>query len=79
MLPSQVGSRTVGRPKTGVSPLLNFRASHHLIAEIEAWAKRRNIGRSEAIRLLAELGLHVGIIRCPYELIGITGFLLDFI
>ena len=47
-----------GRPTTGGrDPLLTTRAPAEIIAAIEAWAKSRELSRSEAIRRLVEIGL----------------------
>src|SRR4051812_13422324 len=47
-----------GRPATGHDPLVALRLAKELIATIDAWAEREQVGsRSEAIRRLIELGL----------------------
>jgi len=46
-----------GRPATGKDPLVSTRMSVGLIGEIDGWADRSEIKRSEAIRRLVELGL----------------------
>jgi hypothetical protein len=50
-----------GRPAAGKDPMLTFRAPPDLIAQVEAWTKRRPAGmsRSEALRLLITMGLNV--------------------
>jgi hypothetical protein len=46
-----------GRPATGKDPLVSTRMPTVLIADIDAWADRSDIKRSEAIRRLVEIGL----------------------
>jgi hypothetical protein len=46
-----------GRPATGVDPFVGLRFPAERIAEIDAWAKRRKLTRSEAIRQMVELAL----------------------
>jgi hypothetical protein len=47
-----------GRPATGRDPMIGLRAGKELTAAIDAWAERHAVkGRSEAMRLLIELGL----------------------
>jgi hypothetical protein len=46
-----------GRPATGKDPQINMRMPAELISRIEDWAKVNELGRSEAIRRLVELGL----------------------
>ena len=46
-----------GRPATGTDPLLTVRAPAELIAAIDAWAKKEQLARSEAVRRLIEIGL----------------------
>ena len=48
-----------GRPATGKDPLVSTRMPTALIGEIDAWANRGAVKRSEAIRRLVELGLKV--------------------
>jgi hypothetical protein len=49
-----------GRPPTGGrDPHVTIRMSSALIAEADAWASDHDVGRSEAIRRLVELGLKV--------------------
>jgi hypothetical protein len=50
-----------GRPATGRDPMIGLRASKKLTSAIDAWAKRNgDVSRSEAIRLLVEIGLAGG-------------------
>jgi hypothetical protein len=49
--------RKPGRPATGKDPLFAVRMPVELMASVEAWAKRDELTRSEAIRRLIELGL----------------------
>jgi hypothetical protein len=46
-----------GRPATGKDPLVSTRMPTVLIADIDAWADRSDIKRSEAIRRLVEIAL----------------------
>jgi hypothetical protein len=46
-----------GRPATGKDPQVVLRMPAGFIAEIDAWAGDREIGRSEAVRRLCETGL----------------------
>jgi hypothetical protein len=48
-----------GRPKTGVRPMIGFRADAEMRANIERWAKARpdKPKLSDAIRQLVEIGL----------------------
>lgn len=46
-----------GRPATGKDPHVTARMPLELIAQVEAWAAERDLGRSEAIRRLVEIGL----------------------
>ncbi len=46
-----------GRPATGKDPLVSTRMPTTLIDDIDTWADRNEIKRSEAIRRLVELGL----------------------
>ncbi len=47
------------RPKRedGVDPMISTRFPKDTVAAIEAWAAKSDLGRSEAIRRLVELGL----------------------
>ena len=47
----------IGRPATGVTPLVALRFPSDRIKEIDSWADKNGISRSEAIRRLVELGL----------------------
>lgn len=46
-----------GRPATGRDPVIAGRVPAELIAEMDLWAKREGLGRSEAMRRLIEVGL----------------------
>jgi len=48
-----------GRPKRedGVDPMISTRFPKPVVEAIEAWALKSEVGRSEAIRRLVELGL----------------------
>jgi hypothetical protein len=46
-----------GRPPTGKDPLVSARFPLELTAQIDAFAKIREISRSEALRRLVEVGL----------------------
>jgi hypothetical protein len=46
-----------GRPATGKDPMLAFRAPENLTREIDYWAEKRELTRSDAIRKLIEDGL----------------------
>jgi hypothetical protein len=46
-----------GRPATGKDPLVSTRMPVTLIEEIDVWASRGDVKRSEAIRRLVEIGL----------------------
>jgi hypothetical protein len=49
----------IGRPPTGITPMIGFRAEAALRAAIEKWAKQQpdEPKLSDAIRRLVELGL----------------------
>ena len=47
-----------GRPATGKDPQIAARMPAELIGEVQSWADANQIGRSEAIRRLVELGLN---------------------
>jgi hypothetical protein len=51
----------IGRPPTGVTPMIGFRAEPSLRAAIEKWAKQQSDEPklSDAVRRLVELGLKV--------------------
>jgi hypothetical protein len=51
--------KSVGRPATGVTPMMGFRADPVIRAEIVRWAEKQPDmpSLSEAIRRLVELGL----------------------
>ncbi|SOR30281.1 protein of unknown function [Methylorubrum extorquens] len=46
-----------GRPATGRDPLVGFRAPADLLAQLDAYAAREGLKRSEAIRRLVEEAL----------------------
>ena len=49
--------RGPGRPATGKDPFVGLRMPPELTARIDAWAEQHSIGRSEALRRLAEKAL----------------------
>lgn len=59
--PVSAKQKSVGRPATGITPMIGFRAEPELRAAIEQWAARqRDMPKlSEATRRLVELGLIV--------------------
>ena len=56
-----VKQKVIGRPRTGITPLMGFRAEPAMRAEIVRWAENQSDipSLSEAIRRLVELGLKV--------------------
>ena len=54
-----VKQKVMGRPRTGITPLMGFRADPIIRAAIVRWAKKQpdTPSLSEAIRRLVELGL----------------------
>jgi len=54
-----VKQKTVGRPPTGITPMMAFRADPAIRASIVRWAEKQpdHPTLSEAIRRLVELGL----------------------
>jgi Ribbon-helix-helix protein, copG family len=44
--------RPPGRPPTGVRPMVGFRLSEDEIARVDAWAARRGMDRSDALRAM---------------------------
>jgi hypothetical protein len=56
-----VKQNVIGRPRTGITPLMGFRAEPVMRAEIVRWAENQPDipSLSEAIRRLVELGLKV--------------------
>jgi hypothetical protein len=46
-----------GRPATGRDPVSAVRLPEHLTQEIDRWAEKYELTRSETIRCLVELGL----------------------
>ena len=49
-----------GRPATGVDPVLTVRLPDELIEQLEAFAKKRSLTRSDAIRQCIEMGIRRG-------------------
>ena len=51
--------KRIGRPPSGITPIVGVRVSNELRGRIEGWAARQDDapGLSEAIRRLVELGL----------------------
>jgi hypothetical protein len=58
---SRVKQKVMGRPRTGTTPLMGFRADPVIRASIVRWAENQPDmpTLSEAIRRLVELGLKV--------------------
>jgi hypothetical protein len=56
-----VKQKVIGRPRTGITPLMGFRADPVIRASIVRWAEKQPDvpTLSEAIRRLVELGLEV--------------------
>jgi hypothetical protein len=56
-----VKQKVMGRPRTGIRPLMGFRADPAIRASIVKWAENQpdTLSLSEAIRRLVELGLTV--------------------
>jgi hypothetical protein len=56
-----VKQKRIGRPRTGIKPLMGFRAEAAMRAEVARWAENQPDmpTLSEAIRRLVELGLTV--------------------
>lgn len=56
---SSVKQKVMGRPRTGITPLMGFRADEATRAAIIKWAERHPDvpSLSEAIRRLVEIGL----------------------
>jgi hypothetical protein len=52
--------RPVGRPATGITPLVSFRPPAELVQAIDKWGAAQGVSRSEAMRQLIELGLAKG-------------------
>ena len=52
-----VEQKKKGRPATGISPLVGVRLSPALLSELDGWALREKLSRSEAMRRLVERGL----------------------
>jgi hypothetical protein len=46
-----------GRPATGKDPLVSTRMPRSLINDVDEWASRSAVKRSEAVRRLVEVGL----------------------
>jgi len=64
-----VKQKVMGRPRTGVRPLIGFRADPAIRASIVRWAENQpdTPSLSEAIRRLVELGLAVKTKSAPSE------------
>jgi hypothetical protein len=64
-----VKQKVMGRPRTGITPLMGFRADPTTRAEIVKWAEKQpdTPSLSEAIRRLVELGLTVKPKSAPSE------------
>jgi hypothetical protein len=64
-----VKQKVMGRPRTGITPLMGFRADPTTRAEIVKWAEKQPDmpSLSEAIRRLVELGLTVKPKSAPSE------------
>ena len=56
-LSKKVKPKKRGRPATGKDPILGVRVPKALIVEIEDWSDSQGATRSEAVRLLLEMGL----------------------
>jgi hypothetical protein len=56
-----VKQKAMGRPRTGITPLMGFRADPVIRASIVRWAEKQPDmpSLSEAIRRLVEIGLKV--------------------
>ena len=50
-------TKLVGRPPTGITPLVAFRPPGELVEAIDKWAAASGVSRSEAMRRLIEAGL----------------------
>jgi hypothetical protein len=66
---SRVKQKVMGRPRTGITPLMGFRADPVIRASIVRWAEKQPDAPtlSEAIRRLVELGLTVKPKPAPSE------------
>ena len=53
----KVSPKKRGRPATGKDPMIGARFDPATIAALEAWAETAGVGRSEALRMLVNLGL----------------------
>lgn len=56
-LPDKRKTKPVGRPRTGITPLVAFRPPTAMVDAIDRWAEGASVSRSEAMRRLIELGL----------------------
>jgi hypothetical protein len=58
---TRVKQKVMGRPRTGITPLMGFRADPIIRTAIGRWAEKQpdTPSLSEAIRRLVELGLKV--------------------
>jgi hypothetical protein len=48
--------KKIGRPATGTDPLIGLRIPEEFIAEIDRWARSKQLTRSAAIRRLLAAG-----------------------
>jgi hypothetical protein len=64
-----VKQKIIGRPRTGITPLMGFRADPVIRASIVRWAEKQSDQPtlSEAIRRLVEIGLKAGAPARPVE------------
>ena len=62
-----VNTKSRGRPKRpdGVDPVSAVRLPALITDQVDRWAEKREVSRSEAIRKLVELGLKVSRSRAP--------------
>jgi hypothetical protein len=66
---TRVKQKVMGRPRTGITPLMGFRADPVIRASIVRWAEKQSDQPtlSEAIRRLVEIGLKAGAAARPVE------------
>lgn len=50
-------AKRMGRPPLGVDVLLGVKVSPEMLLKIEAWAKKRKLSKSEAVRQLLSRAL----------------------
>jgi hypothetical protein len=62
-----VSHKKRGRPATGETPQIGVRLSGFLLAGVERFAEHENIGRSEAVRQLLEIGLAAAALDEDFE------------